>query len=244
MLQQLKIKFLYQLTKRTFEWCDKYKYDFFIPSQNCIIETHGLQHYEESNRGRILKVEQENDKLKKQLALQNGIKEKDYVVIDCRESELNWIKNSIKSSNLNNLFNLSLIDWDKCGEFALNNLIKEVCVYWNNKTESETTRSLSDIFNISKKTVKEYLKKGTKMGWCEYDPKEEMQKSGAKTGKTKGIPVEVFNKEGVSLGIFNSCADLERQSKEKFGVKMMRSNISAVCCGYQKSHRGFTFKHP
>ena len=35
-LEQAKIDFQYQLSKKHFEWCDKYKYDFYIKNKNCI----------------------------------------------------------------------------------------------------------------------------------------------------------------------------------------------------------------
>ena len=49
--------------------------------------------------GRTLEEEQENDELKKSLAIKNGIK--DYLVIDCRESEMEFIKSNILKSQLN-----------------------------------------------------------------------------------------------------------------------------------------------
>ncbi|EKS4345126.1 hypothetical protein QB607_003130 [Clostridium botulinum] len=243
LLQQLNIEVITQLNKTTFSWCNNKIYDFYIPSLNIIIETHGLQHYEKQSKHStfniILKDEQENDKLKEQLAKENRIKH--YIVIDCRESELEFIKNNILKSKLNELFDLSKIDWNKCEEYALKNIIKEVCDYWNKS--NETTTTLSKKFNISKKTIKEYLKKGNKLGWCEYNPKEEMRKSAIKCNRNKCKQIEIINKNGDILGIFESCNDLERKSEELFGIKLNNNNISAVCRGEQKTHKGFIFKY-
>ena len=52
-------------------------YDFYIPELEAIIEVHGSQHYGqgfEKVGGRTLEEEQINDRLKEDLAKQNGIK--------------------------------------------------------------------------------------------------------------------------------------------------------------------------
>lgn len=76
--------------------CGNKEYDFYIKINNedCVIETNGLQHYEDNGwkEGKSLKEEQENDRFKKKLAISNGIKEENYIVIDCRRSELKWVK--------------------------------------------------------------------------------------------------------------------------------------------------------
>ena len=54
--------------------------------------------------------------------------------------------------------------------------------------------------------------------------------------------VEIF-KDNVSLGIFNNCKDLERQSEKLFGVKLLNSSISEVANGKRKQYKGFTFKY-
>lgn len=243
MLTQLNIKFDNQLSKDIASWCKEYKYDFYMQKYNTIIEAHGLQHYEESNRGRTLAEEQENDEIKKKLALNNGIQ--NYVVLDCRYSDLDYIKNSILNSELAKLLDLSTVDWLKCEEFALKNIVKEVCNYWNNKEKEETTQTIAENnpWGIkSKETICRYLKKGVTLGWTNYNPKEEMIKSAVKVSKITSKQVEIF-KDGISLGVFESCAELSRQSKELFGVKLSQGNISSVCIGKRSHHKGFIFKY-
>ena len=58
----------------------------------------------------------------------------------------------------------------------------------------------------------------------------------------KGKQVEVF-KEGVSLGIYESCNELSRKSLNDFGVEFLISEISNVCNGKRKSHKGYPFKY-
>lgn len=245
LLDQLNIKYIRECK---FDWSDNKRYDFYLKDYNTIIECHGIQHYESnhtfSNCGaRTLQEEQENDKFKKEIALQNSIY--NYIILDCRESNMKQIKNSILNSELNNLFDLNSIDWIKCEEFALSNKVKEVCDYWNNKEEWETTTDLANKFDLNISTIRRYLKKGTKLGWCDYNSKNEMKKVNIKAGKSSAKvcskPIEIF-KNGESLGIFPSCAELERQSEELFGVKLSHSKISLVCNNKKPQYKGFTFK--
>ena len=166
LLKQLNIDFITQLSNTTFKWCDNKKYDFYIPLNNTIIEVNGIQHYKENNRGLSLEEEIKNDIFKKELALNNGIS--NYIVIDCRKSDFEWLYNSILNSELINLFDLNGIDWIKCEEFARNsNFIKSICDYKNNNKDSSILE-ISRLFGFSKSAIRNWLKIGTKLGWCEY----------------------------------------------------------------------------
>lgn len=240
-LNQLDVKFQTQLNKSTFKWCDKYRYDFYLSEHNMIIEAHGGQHYRETGRGRTLIEEQENDRIKKELALVNDIEH--YIVIDCRYSDLEYIGASILNSELNELFELSNVDWNKCEEFALKNVVKEVCEYWNQKEDWETTGTIADNnkWGISVRgTVSRYLKKGAKYGWCNYDPKEEYLKVTRKRGKN-GRKVEVV-RNNKSMGIYPSCAEVARISEETFGITLAHSKI-AEACRINKIYKGFEFRY-
>ena len=171
LLKYLKVDFITQLNKSTFKWCGKYKYDFYIPSLNIIIETHGIQHYKETNRGRSLKEEQENDRIKKELALDNNIDK--YIVIDCRYSDVNWLKDNVVKS-LSTYFNLINIDWNIIFEKSYSNIIKEVCYYYNKYNNNEEIYDeISSVFNICKDTIRKYLKIGNELNWCVYKKRGE-----------------------------------------------------------------------
>lgn len=159
-----------------------------------------------------------------------------------RISDEGDIKENILNSKLAIEFDLNNVDWSKCEEFALKNIVKEVCEYWNHKENWETVTDLGKIFALDRHTISRYLKKGTKLGWVNYNPKEEVRKSVSKNGKSNSKSVEIF-KDGISLGIFESCAELERQSENLFGVKLLTSKIGSVCLGNRKHHKGFTFKY-
>ncbi|MBX4258847.1 hypothetical protein KTC96_14230 [Clostridium estertheticum] len=244
MLRNLGIDCQPQLTKTTFKWCSKYRYDFYIPSLNCIIETHGMQHYGHgfgNNKGRTLEEEQENDRLKEGLSLENGIKKENYIVIDCRKSELKWIKGSIINSELAKLLDLNKVDWSKCQKFACESLVKEVCDLKKNNPKL-TPSEIGKIVGFSSCNVRRWLFKGNACGLCEYDSNKEQYESNKRNNQVKSKPVEIF-KNGTSLGAFCSMLDLEKQSEKLFETKLSHSSISRVCLSKAKSHKGFTFKY-
>ena len=241
-LTQLCLNFQTQLTKTNFSWCKNYRYDFYfeLNGEQYIVETHGSQHYKESGQGRTLKEEQENDKLKKKLALTNGIKSENYIIIDCRKSELKWIKQNLLNSKLNELFNLNIIDWLNAEEFACCNLVKIICDY--KMKYNCSVSELSDIFKYDKTTIRNWLKSGVDLKWYDYCAKDENAKSGKINSKLNCKPIEIL-KNGISLGCFESATELERQSEKLFGVKLGHSAIARVCNGKKMQYKEFTFKY-
>ena len=218
-LEQLNKIFKPQLTKTTFKWCGKYKYDNYIEKINCIIETHGNQHYEERTTGRwnkSLKETQENDFDKEWLARINKIK--NYIILDCRESDMNWIKNSIMNSKLPQLldFKEKDIDWLKCNEWACNSMVKEVSNLWNIGIKS--TLEIKQRLKLSKSSVVRYLNQGALLGWCDYNGNEERRKRVCKK------IICLFNNE-----IFESITT----ASNKYNIE--DSDISKCCSGKCKS---------
>lgn len=228
-------------TEIKFDWCNYYNtfknkesyglYDFIVEENKLIIETDGGWHREDNNiSGQKLDESIWIDNMKDKLAEDNG-----YKVI--RISDEGDIKENIINSELDKMFNLSNIDWIKCGEYACSNLVKEVCEYWklHNEINNENTSTtdLRRIFKLDISTIIEYLKQGTKLKWCNYNPNSIQYKS---------KQVEIF-KDETSLGKFESYHDLERQSEELFGVKLFYQNIALVCNGKYRQYKGFTFKY-
>ena len=179
----LKNNFIYQLSKSTFEWCDRKRYDFYfeLNGERYIIETHGEQHYKEgfnikdSKRKRKdsdLNGRKQNDLNKYNLAISNGIKPENYIVIDCRKSELEFIKNNILNSRLNEIFDLSSIDWIEIGQASEKSLVKQVCDYWHlhNEINNEklTIEFMMNKFKLCRNCIINYLKRGNELGWCNF----------------------------------------------------------------------------
>lgn len=237
-LFQLGVEFEYQLSKANFTWCENYKYDFYLKDYDTIIETHGRQHYDDV-KGYMKKIkdEQYNDLIKKELALKNGIL--NYIVIDCRLSDIEWIKDSISNSVLYKIFDFSNINWNKAHEFALSNLVKEVCEYYENNKDSMLIKDIAKVFKIGRNATSRYLKFGSTLGWCNYDIN--------KIINTKYNIIKPYNIRKVLCvelnEEFESMTECSKQLNKRFGKKITHSGISDVCTGKLKSHQGFTFKY-
>ena len=140
----------------------------------------------------------------------------------------------------------SIIDWEEIDKKAQSSLVWEVCEYWKNKKVEETTTDLAKYFGLHGETIRKYLKKGSKYGWCFYDAKEESVKRG-KRASTNAIintskKVAVY-KDGDLKGIYPSVNELERKSEQDFGIKFDSRSISRVCRGERKTYKGYTFKY-
>lgn len=242
---------MYFETEKRFDWCTYYNpyknkdsfgiYDFYIPSKQLIIEMDGGWHKTDNNiSGQTLEESRFIDNTKDNLANKHNLK---VIRIDCNYENYNngeYVKEKILQSELNVIFkNLSFIDFEKCSKQCQKTLVKEVCDYWNNN-KNVSTEEIGKYYNLCSATIVNYLKIGNNLGWCKYDSKEEMRKNGKNSHHNKK-QVEVF-KDGESKGIFKSSADLERKSKELFGVEFKRPQISSVCNGKIKSYKGFIFK--
>lgn len=244
-LYQSNIKFISQLSKTTFEWCGNYRYDFYLPDYNIIIETHGNQHYDtrfEKLSKLSLEEQQEIDNQKEQLALNNGFK---YIVIDCRKSELNWIRSEIEKSELSKLIDLTDEQWNECGIIANKSHMIIACKYKYNR-ENATTKEIQSYienetginYNIS--TIIEWLNKGTKLGLCYYNGKEERQKvSKLQTGKNhpNSKRVNQYTLDGTFIRTWDCGMDVQRE------LNIQQSNILKCCRGKRKTTGGYIWKY-
>jgi predicted AAA+ superfamily ATPase len=135
---------------------------------------------------------------------------------------------------LNDIFDLSKIDWLKAEDFAITNAIKKVC---NMKIKGLSVEEIANKMKISSRTVFTYLKKGRELGWIK-------KKSNNKKPKKKKHSINRKKVICVENGmIFKSCMDLERQSEKIFGTKLLNGNISPTCLGTKESYKGFHFKY-
>lgn len=231
-LNQLNINFVSEYCPK---WISPKRFDFYfkINNRDYIVEMDGNFHYTNNLMNNQSKSETKKlDDYKDLLAKENNI---EVIRIDCKLSDINYIKENIFNSNLSTLINLSLINWSECEEFALSNLCKKACEL---RKDGFSACDISDIMKINRTTIIKFLKKGHNLKWCVYNPKEEMIKS----GKLKGKKVGVF-KNNIMLGIFDSCNDIELQSEKLFGIKLYRSGISEVCNGIRKHYKKYYFQY-
>lgn len=240
LLEQLGVDFE---AEKFFDWSDNRKYDDYIEYNGLkiITEQHGQQHYfkQFNKNSRTLKEEKENDKYKYQLAIKNGIDK--YFVIDSSISSLTHMKNSILKSGFLSLFNktVSDINWNICDEFATSNLAKKICVYKENNPDI-TIREISKLFHIAYTTTLDYIKKGTKLGWCSYQLFDDLRML-RKQNKTVSceIPIHCIstNEYYRSTNLFVSTYE------EKYGKHLQARNIRSVCQGNRNHVNNLQFEY-
>ncbi len=196
----------------------KSKYDMYFEFNNnkYLVEMDGgIGHGHEPTINKMsakesLSKDQEKDKI----ASQHNC---NMIRINSTISDINIIKDKILKSELSKLFDLNVIDWNKILEFTCRNIVKDVCDY---KSEHEFAFSseISKKFHIGVNTVIQYLKKGTELGWCNYNGKDEMIRSN--TGTKKGKCISVTNIKTNEEYCFKSYTSLEKESLDKFGIKI------------------------
>ena len=151
-----------------FSWSNGKRYDFYLPEHNAIIEVMGIQHYKDGCFGdgcRTLKEEQANDILKERLALDNGIK--NYFKLDCRKSDLKYMRQSFTHSNLPDFLKIDKnIDYKECFKNSLKSKIIKAIELWN---KGYKTSDIASELKVTQKTIIEYLHSGNDIGLCKYN---------------------------------------------------------------------------
>ena len=184
LLKKLNINFNFQLTNATFNWIGKeVRYDFYLYETDTIIEVHGKQHYDGGFSrcgGRTLEEEQNNDCYKKFLADTNNISH--FIVIDARESKADYIKNSILNSELNELLDLSNIDWNEVVLQSEKSLVFIASELWN---DGLTVYEIAEEMKLTNITVRNYLNRGIELNVCTNYNNEEARKRGCKYAWSK-----------------------------------------------------------
>ena len=164
------------------------------------------------------------DDYKDKLANEHGIK---VIRINCDYKDNNrfeYIKNNIINSPLSKIFDLLNIDWNDCLIYALKNLIKITCNMW--KDGINNTKSISNILGYNRFTIIKYLKQGSCLGWCNYNPTDEFNKNNI--SKAKRVFCIELNKDFDSIHLAANKTNIKNQ------------NISWCCLGKAKS----AGKHP
>jgi len=238
LLNQLNIDFDYQ---KYFKWCkfssygDYNKishglYDFILNKYNLIIEMDGgLGHGNKPNKYIRNNVNQDiyKDKMKDKLAYDNGYK---VIRIDCKISNLDYIKNNIMNSDLKHIINMENVSWNSIDALSINNLAKEVCDFYN-KYNFVSISFLCDKYKFCRSTILNYLHKGTKYKWCDYVLSESMSRS-----------VVLYDSNNSFINIFTSVKELEEKSFELYRIHFNKWLIMKYCLA-NKKYKGFMFKY-
>ena len=242
-LEQLNINFISEYSP---EWIKPKRYDFYfeLNEDKYIIEMDGHFHNKDNTlSGQSAKESQHIDNIKDRLALQNKCK---IIRINCEYNEINsrveYIKNNILISKLNDIFDLSLINWNRVEDFCISSRMRKACEYKRINSDM-TTVEIAKIMKAGRTTVRLWLIKGHELGLCNYNSDAERQRmySNSNFKKNNCKQIIVLKNEKV-LGIFNSGVELEIKSKDIFNVEFKKKGVSSACIN-RKSYKDYHFKY-
>ena len=243
----LKINYIYQVNHKIFKWVNNFKYDFYLPDYNIIIEINGVQHLTtpfKFKNSRTVEKEQQNDLIKKELALANGISK--VIYIDYSDRDILIYKDEI-CNKLKDYINVNDINWQDSISKASTSRLLEAINTWKKYKDNKTTKEIAEMVNIHSGTLVKYLHMGNALGFCSYNSQEERIKQNKKNAqKIKEIrtkKVNVYTIDNKFLGTFNGARFLSENSLELFNVDLRYQDIIAVCNGRQKTHRNLKFKY-
>jgi hypothetical protein len=160
------------------QWARPYRYDnyFKYQGQSYILEMDGAFHFEEKPYSKLsLEERMIMDDIKTQNAINQGIV---IIRIDCRISKLDYIKESILQSHLSQLFDLSSVDWNACDKSSCTSLVKMACDLYMSGINN--TATIGKTLCVTRKAVIDYLKRGARVGWCNYSADDAIRKRGFK----------------------------------------------------------------
>lgn len=236
LLKQLNIE--YESEKR-FEWSNGRIYDIYIPSINTIIEAHGIQHYEQTGFAVTLAEQQEIDKYKHDMAIKNGII--NYIEVDCRESNREYISRNILNSKISELFDLKDVNWDEVDINASSDVLEQFCTMWNNGIHD--LNKIGEKVGYKPNSLYSYMRKARDLSLIEYDEAEMIkrrnEKSYAKKQYKEFTPI-ICTDNGY---VFNTLKTCEKLSDELFGTHLLTSCLCVVCKGKSKDTKGFHFEY-
>lgn len=227
--ERKEINYRYQVTKKDYSWIGKYRYDFFIEckKEGCIVvETQGIQHYLHSFKGQNIEQTQSNDIRKKQLAIENGILDRNYYQIDCSSSDPSRIRQVIIKSGLRDVLDVNESDFFNAESFAMKNFDKSICAYYRNHPETAIWK-IAKVFNVCVPTVSKALDKGSRLGWCDYK-KIVVSYYDGKTKNHERLEITEYNpvtKQYSHYDSAESVLEYYKKSDEKFDIKELKR-----CC--------------
>lgn len=210
------------------------RFDFWIESLNLIIETHGKQHYIQTKRpgARTLEEEQANDEYKKQLAKDANVEH--YIVIDCRKSQLNFLKQQFLNSELTNFFDLDKVDWQQVFRSCQTSIGEWVVDLHN---QGYTRAEIAEELGISKATAGKYVREGAASGLLK-DFKHQHSKSSKNYSVLKYNPVKHLETGAIFLNATEAAAALQKT----YGENMVREGITRAAKGELEHYKGLHFE--
>lgn len=237
LFQQIKNNFSYTKLEWNPKWAGLYRYDGYFETfkgEKIAIEMHGAQHYKEVQNWSVDNFKR--DKEKTLLAEKNKIK---LIVIDCRQSLFEFIKDNILKSELNNYIDFDKIDWIKIMEASSKSVMKEIADYFNS---GMTTGQIRKETGFDYHTIRTALQNATEMGWCNYNAQREKEK--------KMKLVEIIDLQENNSFQMLCVNEVCRYFKEKYNIglcpRIIKKRIEEKGEEWQKEnpyHNRFIFKY-
>lgn len=234
----LGIDYIYQLRKLHFSWIKNYKYDFYLPKYNCIIEVHGSQHYKETNYFSITLEDQKKiDRDKENLAKKNNIQ--NYFTIDASYRYFEWIKKSIlKNKEFLELLKYPYIDWDtikiNIDEYNINSF-NDIVNTWN-KNKNSSQQEVSNIVGHSIPYTRGILQIAEKNGLLDETVAERGKRLSASSSRK---PIYCSQ-----LNLFFDCLNTLKQHEDiLFHCHLSNYGIYRSLNKEVDNYKGFSFMH-
>lgn len=217
-----------------FDWACGYRYDFYVPSKQLIIEMHGKQHYKECSIWIPLEDVKTTDETKKRLAVENGFM---FYSIRADRSEVKYIINQIITSGLLEILtdDVDIAELEKsCVEDVTGGVASKCLELWNDGIRN--TKEIEAMTGIERATVAKYLGMYGRLGLCDFSRLGQILKSQSIAAQSRKRPVVCVNtgivydsikEASQAVGINKSCIQnnltgyTKSAGKDAFGNKLV-----------------------
>lgn len=210
------------------EWAGKLRYDNYIElldGRKIIVEMDGGYHYTKDYNYLT-----KNDLYKDKLAKEHGIT---MIRINCNYLKVRQRYDLIKtnlSKALNNIFDLSGVDWNKCNKCGISNKLIEVLNYYKDNPKLGLQEIARDC-KISIPTLYEYLYTGEELGLCNYVRNDSNRIKNSK-------PIAMYDSKLNLIGIYKSG----KQISELFPELDFKDRQIRKCATNNKTYKNYIFR--
>lgn len=223
-------------------WTNNYIYDLYFELKDknnninkYAIEMDGVQHYKKIWDD--IDIIKQRDLKKNILAQNNNVT---LIRIDCRNTDLDIIKNKICNSILSDIFNLNDVDWDSIYLDCKTSLTSKICDYKNQHKEL-SCNEISKHFKTTRQTIYHHLKKGYKLNICKDS--EEYHINNNKIYFNYNTPIIVYDNDKKYIGTFDTLDDCERQLNIMYpSLNFNQYCIREVLKWHLRKYLGFYFE--
>ena len=165
----------------------KYDFQFSVNSVNYVVETDGNFHYMDNNMsGLTVEETKAIDQSKDQMAIENGYH---MIRIDCNYSSSDnpkeYIKKSILSGELSNIFDFDQVDFDECDRTANISKYANLVRVWNSGE-----RSISEIMrkcHLERSTVHRWIQRASDCDLIKESREEIVKQTRENAAKRSGL---------------------------------------------------------